>query len=211
MTVITQQIRPNPSTDAEFRDCVQKIRDGITGLGWVKTSDTGQIDSTTVLKPTAVSTVAGYDIFRMADSLQATAPFFLKVEYGSATANASYFAWWITVGTGTNGAGALTGNVSTRAVFVTASADAGTLRICTFTGTSSRLAIMLFENHAGASNTIALVIERSHADDGSDTGERADILATGYSAVVNFQMLPTIGQFATPAVQSCRIFLYRFH
>src|SRR3954447_6998637 len=125
MTLITQQIRPNPADDVQFRDCVQKIRDGITGLGWVRTSDTGQIDPTTVLKP-AASTPAGYDIFRFDDALQATAPFFLKIEYGLGSGT-NVFGWWVTVGTGTNGAGSLIGNVNARNLFQTGT-DAGNIR-----------------------------------------------------------------------------------
>src|SRR4051812_31701754 len=129
MTVISQQIRPNPADDAQFRDCVQKIRDGITGLGWVRTADTGQIDPTTVVKP-ALTTVAGYDIFRLDDALQATAPFFLKIEYGIGS-NTNNFAWWITIGTASNGAGTLTGNVSAR-TFLETNTDVGNLRSCMF-------------------------------------------------------------------------------
>lgn len=199
MTLITQQIRPNPADDAQFRDCVQKIRDGITGVGWVRTNDTGQIDTATVVKP-GVSTPAGYDIFRFDDALQATAPFFLKIEYGIGPST-NAFAWWITVGTGTNGAGVLTGNASTRSTAQTAT-DVGAIRTCTFAGAANRLAIVLFENHLSATAAMGLVIERSHADNGSDTAERVDEVLTGSVGTAQFHMIPAVGQFAVPAVQN---------
>lgn len=202
MTLITQQIRPNPADDAQFRDCVQKIRDGITGVGWVRTNDTGQIDPTTVVKP-AAGVVAGYDIFRMADSLQATAPFFLKIEYGIGNTGTNTFGWWPTVGTGTNGAGTLTGNISTRpSSGLMTTGDVGNLRTSTFAGAPNRLVIVLFENHPAGTGTMALVLERSHADDGSDTSERADLVLTSYSTTAQFQMIPTIGQFSIPSLLS---------
>lgn len=199
MALITQLIRPTPADDVQFRDCVQKIRDAITGLGWVRTADTGQIDTATVLKP-AASTPAGYDIFRFDDALQATAPFFLKIEYGLGSGT-NVFGWWITIGTGTNGAGVLAGNVSVRFAMQGGS-DVGVSRSCTFAGAANRLAIVLFENHVSTNSAMGLVIERSHADNGSDTGERVDMVLTGPSATAQFHMLPSVGQFTVPAQQA---------
>lgn len=78
-----------------------------------KTADTGQINWSTVTRP-ATNTAAGYEIRRFNDSLQATAPIFIKLEYGTFN-SAMIPSIWLTVGTGTNGAGTLTGSVTQRA------------------------------------------------------------------------------------------------
>src|SRR5262245_52043536 len=112
MTATTTLILAN-DTDAHFRAWPQWIHDKLSAAGWVQTSDTGQIDLTTVVKPAAVSTSQGYEIWRMADSLQATFPVFMKLEYGSGASSANNPQIWITLGTGSNGSGTLTGNTTT--------------------------------------------------------------------------------------------------
>lgn len=85
-----------------------------------KTADTGQINWATVTRP-AVNTAAGYEIRRFNDALQATAPIFVKLEYGT-TSVLTIPALWVTVGTGSNGSGTLTGSVTQRALCVMNSA-----------------------------------------------------------------------------------------
>lgn len=79
-----------------------------------KTTDTGQINWSAVTRP-AVNAAAGYEIRRFNDSLQATAPIFIKIEYGTAPA-LTHPAIWVTVGTGSNSSGTLTGTVTQRAL-----------------------------------------------------------------------------------------------
>lgn len=75
--------------------------------GLIKTADTGQINFATVVKPGA-STAGGYEIYRFNDSMQATAPIFFKIEYGTG-GNTSIPSIWLTVGSGSNGLGTITG------------------------------------------------------------------------------------------------------
>jgi hypothetical protein len=77
--------------------------------GWVDTAATGSIDLTTVAAPVAVNTSSGYKVYRMADTLQATAPIFVKFEFGSGAA-ATTPSMWVTVGTTHDGLGNL-GNI----------------------------------------------------------------------------------------------------
>lgn len=99
--------------DAAFRAWGSAYAAKWASMGLVQTADTGQINWATVTQPAAINTVAGYEIWRMNDALQATAPIFLKIEYGTgaATANGSL---WIQLGNGSSGAGALSGVLSTR-------------------------------------------------------------------------------------------------
>lgn len=102
----------NLQSNADFQAFVQAIAANLAACGLTQTADTGQIDPTTVARP-AVATPAGYQMWRFNDALQATRPVFVKVEYGVGGAT-DRPALWVTVGTGTNGAGTLTGQVTTR-------------------------------------------------------------------------------------------------
>lgn len=95
------------TTDAGFRAWSQKIHDGLAAVGLVQTSDTGQINLTTVTTPAVNSTDAGYEIWRFSDAAQSTDPIFFKVSYGRGGA-AARPRMSVQVGTGSNGSGTLT-------------------------------------------------------------------------------------------------------
>lgn len=96
------------TTDAGFRAWVAEIINALTStLTLTQTTDTGQINTTTVTRP-AANTAAGYSIFRFNDTLQATSPVFIKLEYGC-NSSTTGVQMWISVGTGSNGSGTLTG------------------------------------------------------------------------------------------------------
>lgn len=103
MAVASFTAKAASSTDALLRDWGSKLSAAIQSVGLVKTADTGQIDWNTVVNG---STIRGYEIFRFNDTLQATAPIFLKLEYGGNNANVVFKT---TVGKGTDGAGNITG------------------------------------------------------------------------------------------------------
>lgn len=101
------------SSDATFRAWGSELSAKLQAAGLVKTTDTGQIDWATVARPTT-NTAAGYEMYRFNDALQATAPVFIKIEYGTG-GSATTPITWIDAGTGTDGAGTLTGLGLTRA------------------------------------------------------------------------------------------------
>jgi len=103
-------------TTAAFRTWGKQFSDALTAVGLAKTSDTGQIDWTTVTGPT-INTYAGYEIRRLSDSIDSTYPIFLKIEYG-AGASTSYCAMRISVGHASDGAGNLTGWLAANGVIV---------------------------------------------------------------------------------------------
>jgi hypothetical protein len=100
------------TTDAGFRVWGLAVSTMLQATGLVKTSDTGQVDWTTVTKPGA-GALGGYEIYRFDDALQATAPIFIRLEYKSASASATRPALWMQVGVATNGAGTMVGTTST--------------------------------------------------------------------------------------------------
>jgi hypothetical protein len=103
-------------TDADFRAWGSELSAAMQTCGLLPSADTGQINWTTVARPAGNNTAAGYEIYQFTDSLQATYPIFVKIEYGTGNTHTNYDspALWITVGQGSNGSGTLTGVLTTR-------------------------------------------------------------------------------------------------
>lgn len=80
-----------------------------TALGQMLTrvTQTGEIDWVTVTAPVAANTFQGFEVYRLNDSLQSTAPLFFKFEYGSHSATVSS-AIRLTIGKGVDGSGVIT-------------------------------------------------------------------------------------------------------
>jgi hypothetical protein len=98
------------STDAKFRTWGQAVSTAIVAGGLTATSDTGQINWSTVARPTTTATKAGYEIYRFNDSLQGSYPVYIRIDYGTGTATVGTNpSTWLTVGTGSDGAGNITG------------------------------------------------------------------------------------------------------
>ncbi len=95
------------STDDSFRTWGSSISDMITASGCNKTSDTGQIDWVTVLKPVTTNTIAGYEIRKITNST--LGDLYVRIDYKTLGAsNGNNATLQVTVGTGTDGAGAIT-------------------------------------------------------------------------------------------------------
>lgn len=111
MTTQSWSTRIRHDSDATFREWGLEFNTKLAAAGLVQTADTGQINWTTVLRPGA-GVDAGYEVWRFNDALQATAPIFFRIAYGTfgdATAPRMRF----TVGTGSNGSGTITGTALT--------------------------------------------------------------------------------------------------
>lgn len=101
------------SSDAGFRAWGSEFASNLASVGMVQTADTGQINWSTVTS-SAPNTAAGYEIWHTSDS-----SLYFKFEYGTGS-GASYPMMWVTVGTGSNGSGTLTGQTCTRGTFFVA-------------------------------------------------------------------------------------------
>lgn len=157
-----------------------------------KTTDTGQVDWSTVTGPTVANTVSGYEMYRFKDSLQSTAPIFLKVEWGNGT-TAANGQMWFTVGTGSDGAGTITGTffagappstavIAGRTIFTTAAGFNSVTSTASYIhGDSATLAIFGYPVQTGpsASTGNLFLLERTRDFSGSPTGE-------GYLALYSF-------------------------
>lgn len=147
--------------DAAFRTLGPIFRDAFIRGGLVQTSDTGQINWTTVAKPSAVSTYAGYEIYRFNDALQPTRPVYIKIEYGTAAVAATTPGFRFTTGHSTDGAGTLISATPT-AVAVPSSAISGgdTTGLTTFFCSPSRLGFAWNNGGTSSSRMNTAIIER---------------------------------------------------
>jgi hypothetical protein len=111
-TASTNTVIDNTS-NAGFQAWVNEIYTNlVTNCGLTQTGDTGQMAVPCVTARPATSTVGGYYILRFNDSLQGTSPIFFKLEFGQGVANGLLL--YITLGTGSNGAGTINGTTMTR-------------------------------------------------------------------------------------------------
>lgn len=99
------------NTTPGFQAWGSALSAAMQAVGLQQSADTGQINWTTVTIAVTANYVAGYEIYHFTDTLQSTSPVFIKIEYGtgsvSQTTNSP--AIWVTVGTGSDGAGNITG------------------------------------------------------------------------------------------------------
>jgi len=169
-------------SDAHFRAWAQEINDALTAFGWVKSTETGEINLTTVTKPSAANTAQGFQVWKMADSLQASFPVFMKIEYGSGDATNDP-AVWITLGTGSNGSGTLTGTLSTRRIY---GGVADTARANNYfsSGDTNRFCMAWGSDAAATSATRFLYvgIERLKNADGTDANTGSFVMGIGGDA-----------------------------
>lgn len=157
------------STDALWRAWVQFIEDTIvTTGGMVNTTDTGQMTIATSAHPVAINTIVGYRIYRMADALQATAPIYMKAEYGSGGA-ANTPRMTLTIGTGTNGAGTITGALVSSAQ-ITASGNGTNACHCFASAATGRVHLLMFVR-AAAVDLMVMSLERTKDSAGADTAD----------------------------------------
>lgn len=173
--IYTESIFIANDTDAHFRGWTKWVHDRLLAFGWVQTADTGQMDFATVLAPTTSNQVRGYTIYRMDDALQATAPVYMKIEFGSGSSNVANPAIFITMGSGTTGAGLLTGNVTFRSQETLAGYTAGPLN-CFASGDAGRFTIALGADPVSTNAFFVFGVERLRDPSGSPLNTGAHLV-----------------------------------
>jgi hypothetical protein len=155
----------------------QVISDVLTAGGMPKTLDTGQINLGTVdmTLDNANNILYGYEIREFTDALAATFPVVMRIEYRNGSNSNGEYAVWIQLGTGSNGAGTITGTLmpSTQVL----AKDPNALRNC-FVCVEPGLLAFAFHNNTGSSGGTAAIsytghcsIERTHDQNGDDTSD----------------------------------------
>jgi hypothetical protein len=111
MTTLVWSSSLNATTTADFRANGSNLSSRFASIGLIQTSDTGQINWTTVTSP-GQGLFAGYEIWRFSDS-----SVFIRIDYGcsSTSVSALGLALRLSVGSGSNGSGTLTGATVTDA------------------------------------------------------------------------------------------------
>lgn len=166
MSVRTSGAITVPATDASFRAWIAEIIAALTAAGWVQTTDTGQLNPATITYPTSNNAIQGSMIWRMADALQATAPVFVKFSFGSQDLTTKV-NFQVSIGTGSNGAGALTGNnILTADIGIASNAAANDSLYSS--GSTNRFAMAMWPA-VDAARSIFFSIERSKDAGGNDT------------------------------------------
>ena len=175
---------PQQTTDAQFKAWATDIHNAIvTTAGWYATGETGTTAMSALTHPTVINTVQGYQIYKMTDTLggasssNGAAPIYIKVEYGSGGgASGVTPAIWLTVGTGSNGSGTITGVLVNRVQLSSISAGSATTWTSYFSGNTNRIQICMWGGDtvnafAFGSNTanIFFSIERTKDTTGADT------------------------------------------
>lgn len=181
--VETVDIAPNIITDAAFRAWGANISSHLADGGLVNVSN--NIDWATVTTPGVINTKAGYEVWRFADALQATAPVFFKLEYGAgATVNQPRLHFQLGSGSHAGNTSLMTGPLSPANTYrVALTANSTNVEHCYFSSNTSYFNTWMFMNKdaavlATATRTMGLSLERTKDATGADTGE--GVLITCY-------------------------------
>lgn len=181
-------------SDAVFRTWISGVEAALEAAGLVQTADTGQVNTATVAQPATTNTDAGYQVFRFADALQATMPVFVKITYGT-----HYIIdrprMTVQVGTGTNGAGGLTGQLSSARTFgPNSSKAAGNTLPVYASGDGSRIALITnYDASNGYGFAIGFIIDRGRGVAGAPDPSGHIYFHTFYGGNGTYQAIPRVG------------------
>jgi hypothetical protein len=184
------------STSANFKSWAKAVSDFIRSAGWTNSSDTGQLNGVGggvggSAGWAALSTVPGsgafyYEIFQPGDALHT---FYLKLEYGNSSGTNSP-TMRLSIGTATNGAGTLTGTFTTAVMtsgILAGNQGATSTFECDFSGTSSRLSILMWRNSPSNTTAQCFAVQRSLNGSGAEvatsstTGNYVTLWTGGYN------------------------------
>lgn len=172
MSYVSQQFLPqDDSTVANFKAWGSALSAAIASMGWTQTSDTGQVNWTTIA---AVGQV--YEVWQpSADPLQTgSTQYFLKLFYN---ANSNHNSIGIQLGFATNGSGGFVG-ASTGLIASGGFANPGTgttLYECNFSGDVNRIGVMMWRNGSSVGASQIFGIERTKNTDGTDSTDGVQI------------------------------------
>lgn len=175
-TLLRTNLQANNSTTTDLRAWAQFIEDTLIATGgWTATTDIGQTLPSALTVPGAASTKVGFRIYRMTDTLQATNPVFLKIHYGSGEA-ANVPGIWLTIGTGSDGSGNITGTVWNGAASAAPNisgrnATSGAATNSYGSAGPNRACMCLFVQAINVNIMLVWGIERSKDATGADTGD----------------------------------------
>lgn len=187
MATLTGNYVDDNSSLANFKQWAQAISNAFSTFGWVKTSDTGQVDWTALA--TVPSNAFVYEIWQSADSLSSTLPIVVRIEYGYSSTSVQVR---LSVGTASNGTGSITGNVISGAPWNANNlqSNAGSsVYPCFFSGDSGTFRMFMWQN---SNACFVAIIERSVDSTGNYTADYFSVItANSNSPSSGFQQTVT--------------------
>jgi hypothetical protein len=162
MATATATVVCDNSTLANFKSWAQAISSAFSTLGWTQTADTGQVNWSTIASVPSSTYV--YEIWEAADSASSTTPIFVKFEYGFSSASV---AFRVTVGSGSNGSGTITGSVIGPWATTGLANQGATTFNCYFSGDAGTFRLMMWQTFTLGCTVFG--IERSRDTSGAET------------------------------------------
>lgn len=176
MATSTANLVYDNSTITNFKQWGSGISAGILSVGWTQTTDTGQVNWSTIATVPASTTV--YEVWKSSDGLSSTLPIFIKIGYGFST---TAIRIQISAGTGSDGAGNLTGVLLTSQPWVaapfTVANQGATTFPCYFAGNGGNLYMYLWSSTLSIS--VCMLVERSKDATGASTGDYFTVIQMG--------------------------------
>lgn len=181
MATSQQFLVSDNSTLTNFKAWAQAISAFIASAGWLQSTDTGQVNWSTIV---AVPGVGAF-VFELWQPNDGLTNFFLKIEYGNVSSSANFPTVRLTTSTGTNGAGTPTGFVV--GPFIPPNGTIGTPSPtatfeCNFFGAPGVLGIMLWRTNAAGVSSQIFCVERSLNSGGSYTNTYVTLWTLGTQA-----------------------------
>jgi len=181
------------STLANFKSWAQAISTMFTTAGWTQTSDTGQVNWSSIASVPGSGAFV-YEIWRANDGLGFT-DYYVKIEYGNVSGT-NCPSIRLTMGIGSNGAGTLTGFITNTynvnfSSFTPASST--TTYECNFSYATGRFAAMMWRNGPGNSQQF-FAFERSVNASGTYVGTSVTMLVCGAASGSFSASVPAIQQ-----------------
>lgn len=195
MSTATSTTVAGIGTLAQYKDVLNAIDGAFTTMGWTKGTDAGTLNISTIAATPVAGANTGWIIYKMGDSLQATAPCFLKITFGAGAGNAAILHLNIQLGTGSNGSGTLTGQVATALNLELSNQDTSyATHVSHYCGASNRMVFSLFDsgpNNYFNTQVIIFSIERLHDATGVDTAGGFQMIAASNGVRVSYVVTAT--------------------
>lgn len=205
-TRVTGGLTFTNNSDVNFRIWATELDAAIIAAGWVDNNDTGSVTISALVVP-AAGVSAGFRVYKMNDALAASSPCYMKVEFTTDSGSSGVPGLYITIGTGTNGSGTLTGNVSTRQHLKANGNYTTAVSFAYSSGSTSRFGFFMGipGDTANPSPKFFISVSRFQDENGADTAEGFVLVlawksANGVGTASTIQFVPKLGgNFATQA------------
>lgn len=182
MTTATATFSWSNASAASTKLWIDGVRNLLLAAGLVASTDTGQLDTTAITVAPSYNTGIGFQLFKFPDTLQASAPIVIRVEYRTDNNTRPVVAY--TVGSVTDGAGTVGSPTFVKDPSVMDSYQASlTSYACYVDGTFSMVLGYAYSSTRLDGNCVAsLVVDRSRTAAGvaTATGFLCEGTASGY-------------------------------